>query len=131
MPHNINLHAVTGPGGGAGAYGEQGFQPFDMDRPIKKDADYVLFNGSVGALNGEKSLTANVGETERLYVGNGGPTLVPAGGAAVAECRLDVPGNFIMVDHSIFRAFNKGALAMISVDGKEDKMVYSGKYARH
>jgi nitrite reductase (NO-forming) len=31
------------------------------------------------------------------------------------------------VDHSIFRAFNKGALAMLKVDGPEDKLVYSGK----
>lgn len=226
MPHNIDLHAVNGPGGGAaasftapghtsvfnfkalhpglyvyhcatapvgmhiangmyglvlvepkgglpkvdkeyyvmqgdfytkGAYGEQGFQPFDMDKAIKEDADYVLFNGSVGALTGDKSLTANVGETVRLFMGNGGPnlassfhvigeifdkvnveagtlenhnvqtSLIPAGGAITAEFKVDVPGNFIMVDHSIFRAFNKGALGMINVDGPEDKVIYSGK----
>lgn len=228
MPHNIDLHAVNGPGGGAaasftapghtsvfnfkalhpglyvyhcatapvgmhiangmyglilvepkeglppvdkeyyvmqgdfytqGAYGEQGFQSFDMDKAIKEDADYVLFNGSVGALTGDKSLTANVGETVRLFVGNGGPnlassfhvigeifdkvtveggllenrnvqtSLIPAGGALMAEFTVDVPGNFIMVDHSIFRAFNKGALGMIAVDGPEDKAIYSGKVA--
>ncbi|MGO1617503.1 MAG: copper-containing nitrite reductase [Oceanisphaera sp.] len=228
MPHNIDLHAVNGPGGGAaasftapghtsvfnfkalhpglyvyhcatapvgmhiangmyglvlvepeeglppvdreyyamqgdfytkGAYGEQGFQSFDMDKAIKEDADYVLFNGSVGALTGEQALTANVGETVRLYMGNGGPnlassfhvigeifdkvsvdgaslenqnvqtTLIPAGGAIAAEFKLDVPGNYIMVDHSIFRAFNKGALGMITVDGDEDSTIYSGKVA--
>ena len=32
-----------------------------------------------------------------------------------------------MVDHSIFRAFNKGALAILKVNGPEDKSVYSGK----
>jgi len=31
------------------------------------------------------------------------------------------------VDHSIFRAFNKGALAILKVDGPEDKSIYSGK----
>lgn len=230
MPHNIDLHAVTGPGGGAassftapghtsvfnfkalnpglyvyhcatapvgmhiangmyglilvepeeglppvdreyyvmqgdfytkGEYGEQGLQSFDMDKAIREQADYVVFNGAVGALNGDKALTANVGETVRLYVGNGGPnlvssfhvigeifdkvnveggsainenvqtTLVPAGGAAMAEFKLDVPGNFIMVDHSIFRAFNKGALGMMQVSGPEDKIVYSGKVAEN
>ncbi|GAA3706991.1 copper-containing nitrite reductase [Oceanisphaera sediminis] len=230
MPHNIDLHAVTGPGGGAassftapghtsvfnfkalnpglyvyhcatapvgmhiangmyglilvepkeglppvdkeyyvmqgdfytkGAYGEQGLQSFDMDKAIKEQPDYVVFNGAVGALNGEKALTANVGETVRLFVGNGGPnlvssfhvigeifdkvsveggnlynenvqtTLVPAGGAAMAEFKLEVPGNFILVDHSIFRAFNKGALGMMAVDGPEDKIVYSGKVAEN
>ena len=34
-----------------------------------------------------------------------------------------------MVDHSIFRAFNKGALGMLKVTGPEDKIIYSGKQA--
>lgn len=226
MPHNIDLHAVTGPGGGAtssftapghtstfsfkalnpglyvyhcatapvgmhiangmyglilvepkaglpkvdreyyvmqgdfytkGKYGEAGLQPFDMEKAIKEQPDYVVFNGSVGALTGDNSITANVGETVRLYVGNGGPnlvssfhvigeifdkvyveggdaenknvqtTLVPAGGSAITEFKVDVPGTFIMVDHSIFRAFNKGALGMLKVNGAEDKVIYSGK----
>jgi nitrite reductase (NO-forming) len=228
MPHNIDLHAVTGPGGGAassftapghtstfsfkalnpglyvyhcatapvgmhigngmyglilvepkaglpkvdreyyvmqgdfytkGKYGEAGLQAFDMEKAIKEQPDYVLFNGSVGALNGDNAITANVGETVRLFVGNGGPnlvssfhvigeifdkvsveggnlvnenvqtTLVPAGGAAMTEFKVDVPGTFIMVDHSIFRAFNKGALGMLKVNGSEDKIIYSGKQA--
>lgn len=228
MPHNIDLHAVTGPGGGAassftapghtstfsfkalnpglyvyhcatapvgmhigngmyglilvepkaglpkvdreyyvmqgdfytkGKYGEAGLQPFDMEKAIKEQPDYVLFNGSVGALNGDNAITAKVGETVRLFVGNGGPnlvssfhvigeifdkvsveggdlvnknvqtTLVPAGGAAMTEFKVDVPGTFIMVDHSIFRAFNKGALGMLKVNGPEDKIIYSGKQA--
>lgn len=228
MPHNIDLHAVTGPGGGAvssftaaghtsvfsfktlnpglyiyhcatapvgmhiangmyglilvepeagmtkvdkeyyvvqgdfytkGAFGEAGLQPFDMDKAIREQPDYVVFNGSVGSMTGEKSLTANVGETVRLYVGNGGPnlvssfhvigeifdrvfveggslinhnvqtTLIPAGGSAIVEFKVDVPGNFLMVDHSIFRAFNKGALGIIKVDGLDNMSIYSGKQA--
>jgi nitrite reductase (NO-forming) len=142
-----------------GKYGEAGLQPFDMEKAIKEQPDYVVFNGSVGALNGEKALTAKVGENVRLFVGNGGPnlvssfhvigeifdkvyveggatenknvqtTLVPAGGAAIAEFKVEVPGTFIMVDHSIFRAFNKGALGMLKVTGPEDKIIYSGKQA--
>ena len=42
------------------------------------------------------------------------------------EFKLEVPGTYILVDHSIFRAFNKGALAMLKVDGP-DTLVYSGK----
>jgi nitrite reductase (NO-forming) len=228
MPHNIDLHAVTGQGGGAassftapghtskfsfkalnpglyvyhcatapvgmhigngmyglilvepkaglpkvdreyyvmqgdfytkGKYGEAGLQPFDMEKAIKEQPDYVVFNGSVGALNGDKAITAKVGETVRLFVGNGGPnmvssfhvigeifdkvyveggklenqnvqtTLVPAGGSAITEFKVDVPGTFIIVDHSIFRAFNKGALGMLKVTGPEDKIIYSGKQA--
>lgn len=130
-----------------------------MEKAIDEDADYVVFNGSVGSTTNEHALTANVGETVRLYVGNGGPnlvssfhvigeifdtvyveggdlknhnvqtTLIPAGGAAIVEFKVDVPGTFIIVDHSIFRAFSKGALAMINVKGPEQPSIYSGKQA--
>lgn len=226
LPHNIDMHAVTGPGGGAtssfvapghtttfsfkalnpglyvyhcatapvgmhiangmyglilvepegglppvdkeyyimqgdfytkGKYGEPGLQAFDMQKAIDEHPDYVVFNGKVGALTGDNAITANVGETVRLFVGNGGPnlvssfhvigeifdrvhieagsavnenvqtTLIPAGGAAMVEMKLQVPGTFIIVDHSIFRAFNKGALGMLKVQGPENKTIYSGK----
>jgi nitrite reductase (NO-forming) len=226
MPHNIDLHGVTGPGGGAassftapghesqftfkalnqglyvyhcatapvgmhvangmyglilveppeglskvdrefyvvqgdfytvGKYREKGYQSFDMQKAIDENPTYVLFNGSESALVGEKALKANVGETVRMFVGNGGPnlvssfhvigeifdklwfeggtrfqenvqtTLIPAGGAAITEFKLEVPGTYVLVDHSIFRAFNKGALALMKVEGPENKAIYSGK----
>jgi len=54
-------------------------------------------------------------------------TLVPAGGAMIAEFKLDVPGSYVLVDHSIFRAFNKGALGVLKVDGPPNLAIYSGK----
>ena len=54
-------------------------------------------------------------------------TLIPAGGAAIVEFKTEVPGSYVLVDHSIFRAFNKGALAILKVDGPENKAIYSGK----
>jgi nitrite reductase (NO-forming) len=45
-------------------------------------------------------------------------TLIPAGGAAVAEFRVDVPGRFLLVDHSISRAMDKGALGALEVTGE-------------
>jgi len=140
-----------------GENGQPGLQPFDMQKAVDEDADYVVFNGKVGALTGDNAITAKVGETVRLFVGNGGPnlvssfhvigeifdkvnieggdminenvqtTLVPAGGSAIVEFKVDVPGTFILVDHSIFRAFNKGALGMLKVEGEENKVLYSGK----
>jgi len=226
MPHNIDLHGVTGPGGGAassftapghesvftfkalneglyvyhcatapvgmhvangmyglilieppnglskvdrefyvmqgdfytvGKYREKGHAIFDMQKAIDERPTYVLFNGSEGSIAGENALTAKVGERIRLYVGNGGPnlvssfhvigeifdkvryeggtnvqenvqtTLIPSGGAMIAEFDTEVPGTYVLVDHSIFRAFNKGALGMLKVDGPESKTVYSGK----
>ena len=106
---------------------------------------------------GDGTVKANVGETVRFFVGNGGPnlvssfhvigeifdkvqyeggthfqenvqtTLIPAGGAVTVEFHTEVPGNYILVDHSIFRAFNKGALAMLSVAGEPRAEIYSGK----
>lgn len=140
-----------------GAYGEKGLQPFSQEKAVKEIPDYVVFNGHVGSLLGDKALKAKVGETVRMYVGNGGPnmvssfhvigeifdkvyveggdlinknvqsTLVPAGGSAIVEFKLDVPGSFTLVDHSIFRAFNKGAIGQLVVEGEPNKEIFSGK----
>src|ERR1043166_5292254 len=144
MPHNIDLHAVTGPGGGAassftapghssqfsfkalnpelyvyhcatapvgmhigsgmyglifvepkeglppvdreyyvmqgefyttGPYGEEGLQQFDMTKALDERPPYVVFNGAVGSLVGDRAIIAKVGERVRLFVGNGGPNL--------------------------------------------------------
>jgi nitrite reductase (NO-forming) len=228
VPHNIDLHAVTGPGGGAtstftapghetqftfralnaglyvyhcatapvpmhiangmyglilveppgglppvdreyyvmqgdfytaGKYHERGLQAYDVDKGIDERPTYVLFNGAEGALTGERALTAKVGERIRLYVGNGGPnltssfhvigeifdtvyqeagtiaqhdvqtTMIPPGGAAIVEFTADVPGNYVLVDHALNRAFNKGAVGMLKVEGTPNRDVYSGNQA--
>jgi nitrite reductase (NO-forming) len=135
-------------------FGFKGLQEFDMDKGIKEQPDYVVFNGSVNANAGKNALIAKVGETVRLFVGNGGPnlvssfhvigeifenvyleggetishnmgtTLIPAGGAAIVEMKLNVPGTYNIVDHSIFRVFNKGALAQIKVSGPNDSTIF-------
>jgi nitrite reductase (NO-forming) len=50
-------------------------------------------------------------------------TLVPAGGSSVLEFKLDVPGDYTLVDHSIFR-IEKGAVGTLHVDGPEAPEVY-------
>lgn len=226
LPHNIDLHAVTGPGGGAassftapghkstfsfkalnpglyvyhcatapvgmhvangmygliyvqpekplppvdreyyvmqgdfyttGGFGDKGPQPFSMQRAIEEHPTFVVFNGRVGSLVGDKALTAKVGEKVRLYVGVGGPnltssfhvigeifdtvymeggmtenhqvqtTMIPAGGSAIVDYTVNVPGTYVLVDHSLLRAFNKGALGMMKVEGEPNKEIYSGK----
>ena len=47
-----------------------------MQKAIDEQPTYVLFNGAEGALTGDSALTAKIGETVRLFVGNGGPNLV-------------------------------------------------------
>jgi nitrite reductase (NO-forming) len=223
MPHNIDMHAVTGPGGGAavslvlpghesvftftamnpglfiyhcatspvpmhmangmygmilvepkaglprvdreyyvmqsefytkGKYREAGLAELDMQKGIDEKPTYVVFNGAVGAIAGTKALQAKVGERVRLYVGDAGPnltssfhvigeifdnvygeggsvptqhnvqtTLIPAGGSTIVEFGVEKPGDLILVDHSIFRAFNQGALGMIHVTGGDNPRV--------
>ncbi len=225
MPHNIDLHAVNGPGGGAGvttvlpgesrsfefkamapglfAYhcaagivadhiangmygailiepagglrqvdhefyvgqsefytggdvGTPGLQSLDMNSMMHEDPTYVLFNGKMKSLEGDNALQAKVGDRVRLYVVNGGPNLissfhvigeifdrawqagaiasppledvqtilVPPGSAAVVEFKVDVPGDYKLVDHSIIRV-SKGAVGTIHVTGPNDPSIFN------
>src|SRR5690606_9388429 len=54
-------------------------------------------------------------------------TLIPAGGAAIVEFKVETTGNYLLVDHSIFRAFNKGAIGTLAVGGVADSGVFSGR----
>lgn len=137
-----------------GNFGDKGLQDFDMDKAIAENPDYVVFNGNTGSLLGDNELQVNKGETVRLFVGNGGPnltssfhvigeifdrvymeggtklnenvqtTVIPSGGAAIVEFKADVPGEYVIVDHAIFRAFHKGALGKIKVIGEENPTVF-------
>ncbi|GGY19953.1 copper-containing nitrite reductase [Paludibacterium paludis] len=223
LPHNIDLHAVTGPGGGApqtllapghqasftfkaldpglfvyhcattpvgmhvanGMYGmilvepkaglspvdreyyvmqgdfytntgyrAGGLQSFDMQKAVDEKPTYVLFNGADRALTGKNALTAKAGDKVRMFFGVGGPnltssfhiigaifdrvyfeggsryqqhvqtTMVPAGGSAIVEFTPKVPGNLTLVDHSLTRAFNKGAIGLLAVNGPDRPDIY-------
>ena len=50
-------------------------------------------------------------------------TLVPASGTAVVEFDALVPGNYTLMDHSIFR-IDKGAVGFIEVTGKDRPDIY-------
>jgi nitrite reductase (NO-forming) len=54
-------------------------------------------------------------------------TVVPVGGSAMVEFTVDVPGEYSLVDHSMFRAFNKGAMGQLRVEGRSNLMVFSGR----
>jgi nitrite reductase (NO-forming) len=59
-----------------GAYGERGQQGFSMEKALKEQPEYVVFNGHVGALMGEHALRVKTGQSLRMYLGNPGPSLV-------------------------------------------------------
>jgi nitrite reductase (NO-forming) len=156
-PVDKEFYVVQGDFYTEGAYGEPGLQPFSLEKAIDEHPTYVVFNGSVDALQGDNALKAKAGETIRMFVGNGGPnlvssfhvigeifdkvwteggskyqenvqtTLIPAGGSAMVEFKADVPGNFVLVDHSIFRTFHKGSLGILKVEGEKNPSIYTGQ----
>lgn len=50
-------------------------------------------------------------------------TLVPSAGAVIVEMKMDVPGDYLLVDHSIFRVA-KGAVGFLSAKGKEAPEIF-------
>ena len=52
-------------------------------------------------------------------------TLVPPGGATVVEFSLEVPGNFILVDHALAR-LQRGLAGFLIVEGEENPEIYHG-----
>lgn len=230
VPHNIDLHAVTGPGGGAkasliapgkqitfsfkalnpglyiyhcaaapvpvhvsngmyglilvepkeglppvdkefyivqgdfytkGKFGEAGYQEFDMEKGIDEHPTYIVFNGATNSLVDKNALITKKGETVRIYFGNGGPnmmssfhvigeifdlvyqeggtvasqknvqtTVVPPGGSAIVDFKVDVPGAFVLVDHAIFRPFHKGAVGILKVEGEAEPTIFNPQKER-
>jgi nitrite reductase (NO-forming) len=54
-------------------------------------------------------------------------TMIPVGGSAMVEFTPDIPGEYTLVDHSMFRAFNKGAMGQLRVEGPENELVFTGR----
>ena len=50
-------------------------------------------------------------------------TLVPPGGAAIVEFTVNVPGTYLLVDHSIFR-IDKGAVGQLKATGASPKGIF-------
>ena len=138
----------------SGERAQPGLHDYAYAEMLAEEPDYVLFNGSVGSLTGDRALKAKVGETVRIFFGVGGPnltssfhvigeifdrvfpegasepmthvqtTLVPAGGATMVEFEVEVPGTYILVDHSLGR-LAKGAAAHLVVEGPDAPEIFA------
>jgi len=53
-------------------------------------------------------------------------TTVAPGGAVITEFKLDVPGNYTLVDHALARA-ERGLLGILSVEGAPNPDIYNGQ----
>jgi len=109
---------------------------------------HVVFNGAVGALEGENALTSKVGETvmfihaqanrdtrPHLIGGHGDYVwpngsfndpprtnletwFVPGGAAAAMIYKFRQPGTYVYLNHNLIEAFILGAKAVVNVKGK-------------
>jgi nitrite reductase (NO-forming) len=132
---------------------DKGLREFSMDKMLDERPDYVVLNGAVGSIAGDRAFKVNVGDTVRIFYGVGGPnlvssfhiigeifdrvmvegatewstniqtTLVPAGGATIVEFTAEVPSTLMMVDHSLGR-LHKGCVGMIEVEGPENPEIF-------
>lgn len=51
-------------------------------------------------------------------------TIVPPGGAMMTEFKVEVPGKYLLVDHSLSRAIDKGALGELVVEGPDQPKIF-------
>jgi nitrite reductase (NO-forming) len=50
--------------------------------------------------------------------------LVPPGGASIVDFALEVPGDYILVDHALVRSIDKGSVGILTVTGPEDWSIF-------
>ena len=133
---------------------ENGETKFDYSRVESETPNYVIFNGKKTALmdeplkakvgdrvriyfgNAGVSLVSSfhvIGEIfDKVYPEASlssvhkdiQTTIVPAGGATIVEFDLEVPGNYLLVDHALAR-LDKGALGILEVEGEDNEEIYS------
>ncbi len=137
-----------------GQIGDKGNLEFSGDKARAENPEYVTFNGHVDALTKIFPLMAKVNETVRIFFGDGGPNVgsnfhvigeifdkvytgdpktfvaneetwyVPPGSMSVFEFKLNEPGQYLLVDHALWRVA-KGAAGALMVEGSWNPDVYS------
>lgn len=52
--------------------------------------------------------------------------MVPPGGAAITEFKVEMPGNYTLVDHALARA-ERGLLGILHVEGPKNPDISNGE----
>lgn len=135
-----------------GGLGKKGLTIFNTQGLIDGNPTYVTFNGKVETTprmkakvgdkirmfvgNGGLNLISSfhvIGEIFDVVYPEGAigspplrniqTTAVLPGGATIVEFTVDVPGNYLLVDHALAR-MNKGAWAVLEVEGNDNPDVF-------
>jgi len=154
-PVDKEFYVVQGEFYTTGSLGRRGLQIMDTEAMMSGKPTYIVFNGRTHALaenmqasvgdrvriyfgNGGVNLISSfhaIGEVfDRVYregdlISAPGrsiqTTLVPAGGAVAVDFTVDVPGNYVLVDHALAR-LERGAWGVLHVEGPENKQIFDG-----
>jgi nitrite reductase (NO-forming) len=108
-PVDKEFYVVQGEFYSEGGLGRKGLQLFDTQAYLDGRPQYVVFNGRTGALMDH--MTANVGETVRLYVGNGG---------------VNLTSNFHVIGEIFDRVYREGDLVTPPAEGLQTTLVPAG-----
>jgi nitrite reductase (NO-forming) len=135
-------------------FGYQGHQDASSQHLMDEQPQYYVFNGAVGALTKEYKMQAHVGDSVRIFFGDGGPNKVssfhvvgeifgkaynpasPATAVTNVQTRLVAPGDATIVEFKAqypgtyalvdhaLARAGKGLQAAIDVSGKADRHIY-------
>jgi nitrite reductase (NO-forming) len=101
-----------------------------MGEPVNTGETVRLFVGNIGPnlissfhVIGEIFDSVYVEGSFDLVNHNVQSTVIPCGGAAGVEFRVEVPGTYLLVDHAIFRT-HKGAAGELVVGGEAEPGVF-------
>lgn len=93
----------------AGGTGRKGLQLFDAESLLSSNPQYIFWNGRTEGVNGK--LTGTVGETVRLYVGNGG---------------VNLTSNFHVIGEIFDRVFREGDILAEPAQSIQTTLVPAG-----
>lgn len=108
-PVDKEFYIVQGEFYSEGGLGREGLQLFDTQAYLDGRPQYVVFNGKTGALM--DGMTANVGDTVRMYVGNGGVNLI---------------SSFHVIGEIFDRVYREGDLVTAPAEGLQTTLVPAG-----
>lgn len=108
-PVDKEFYVVQGEFYSEGGLGREGLQLFDTQAYLDGKAQYVVFNGKTGALM--DNMNANVGDTVRIYVGNGGVNYI---------------SSFHVIGEIFDRVYREGDLVTPPAEGLQTTLVPAG-----
>jgi nitrite reductase (NO-forming) len=108
-PVDKEFYVMQGEFYSSGALGRQGLQLFDANAMLDGKPQYIVFNGRTGALT--EGMDVKVGETVRLYVGNGG---------------VNLASNFHVIGEIFDRVYREGDLVSPPAQGLQTTLIPAG-----